>query len=140
MNGLFGQMILLVFVPIVVGDDKPPATLKIRGRWEVVASTFNGTTFTHCKGRVLIFNDGEISTEYDDVSVRAVEYTVDVAADPNRIDLIQDDAGKKALGIYSIEKDELRLCYGEPGAEHPAKFESKPGDRVFLVVLKRVKH
>jgi uncharacterized protein (TIGR03067 family) len=48
-------------------------------------------------------------------------------------------ADRKALGIYAIDKDELRLCYAEPGATRPTKFESKPGDRVFLLVLKRVK-
>ena len=112
----------------------------IRGKWEVSAVTFNGTTFARLKGRILEFGEEGISTVDGDSPLRVVvAYTVDAASNPKRIDLGEEYAGKKALGIYSIAKDELRLCYAEPGAERPAKFESKPGDRVFLFILKRVK-
>ncbi len=128
--------VLLILDPVIAGEDKP-AGPSIRGRWEVTATTFNGTTFTHAKGRVLEFGEEEISTVDDDLPLRVVVYTADATADPRRIDLGEE--GKKALGIYAIEKNELRICYAEPGAGRPAGFESKPGKRVFLLVLKRVK-
>jgi uncharacterized protein (TIGR03067 family) len=130
--------VLIIVLPLIAGEDKP-AGPSIRGKWEVTAVTFNGTTFAHRNGRILDFESEGISTVVDDLILPVATYTVGAAASPKRIDLNQDDAGKKALGVYSIEKDELRLCYGEPGAERPVKFESKPGARVFLVVLKRVK-
>lgn len=32
----------------------------------------------------------------------------------------------------------MQLCYGEPGAERPKKLASPVGEKVFLLVLKRV--
>ena len=94
------------------------------------------------KGRVLEFREGGVITRHDDLPTGpavVAGYRVDATADPRRIDLDQAYGGKKALGIYTIDKDEVRRCYAEPGAARPTKFESKPGDRVFLLVLKRVK-
>ena len=44
-----------------------------------------------------------------------------------------------AFGIFVIEKGEMKICYAEPGADRPKKFESKEGDKMFLLVLKRMK-
>ena len=70
---------------------------------------------------------------------RTLRFTLNPNADPKRIDLDKGGEVGKAYGIYALDKDQLKLCYGEPGAERPKAFESKAGSKVFLIVLKRVK-
>jgi hypothetical protein len=36
--------------------------------------------------------------------------------------------GEKQLGIYEVDRDTFKSCFGEPGAERPTDFTSKPGD------------
>jgi uncharacterized protein (TIGR03067 family) len=132
-------VILLAVVPVIVGDDKPAAAPTIRGKWEVSAATFNGTAFTGPKDRILEFGEDEVTMFDGRAPTRSVSYTLDATTGPKHIDLDSGADDKKALGIYALNKDELRICYAEPGAGRPARFESKPGDRVFLLVLKRVK-
>lgn len=139
MNRTLGVLTFIAFVPMLPADEKPGAPSALRGKWEVTAATFNGTAFMGLKGRLLDFGEDEVATHDGEVPTRATGYTVDATTDPRRIDLDSGYEGKKALGIYAIDKDELRVCYAEPGAGRPAKFESKPGDRHFLLVLRRVK-
>jgi uncharacterized protein (TIGR03067 family) len=136
MNRVLGLVMLLTVVPRIAGGDEPAAT--IRGKWEVTSATFNGTRFTGPNGRTLAIGEDEVTMYDGELPIRASAYTTDATTDPKQIDLDAGDESKKALGIYALGKDELKICYGEPGAERPAKFESKPGSRVFLLVLKRV--
>jgi uncharacterized protein (TIGR03067 family) len=62
--------------------------------------------------------------------------TFDLSKTPKQFD-IDHRFGDVALAIYTIEKDTLKICYAEPGADRPTKFESPAGERVFLLVLKR---
>ena len=48
-----------------------------------------------------------------------------------------DLKGKTALGIYDVEKDTWKHCFGFD--KRPEKFESKEGSKVTNAVLKRVK-
>ncbi len=43
---------------------------------------------------------------------------------------------RPSKGIYRLDKDTLTLCFSE-GDERPTRFESKPGSRNVLMVLKR---
>ena len=139
MNRPFGLMILLVLVPVIAGDDKPAAAPTIRGKWAVSAATFNGTEFTAPKDRILDFGEDEVTTFDGGAPTRFAAYTLDATSEPKHIDLDSGAGDKKALGVYALDKEELRICYAEPGGGRPARFASKPGDRVFLLVLKRVK-
>jgi len=139
MNRLLILVILPAVVSAVVGDEKPATTPTIRGKWEVTAATFNGTASTAPKLRVIAFDEDDVTTFDGGAPTRSVTYTLDTKTDPKRIDLNSEAGDHKALGIYALDKDELRICYAEPGAGRPVRFESKPGDRVFLLVLKRVK-
>jgi uncharacterized protein (TIGR03067 family) len=135
-------LFLVVYAPLFSEEkksDPKKVAATIKGKWEVVSAMFNGDESVGLKGRVLEFGDKEFTAYEGDKKGRTIGFTLDAAANPKQIDLSRGNDGAKALGIYSIEKDELKLCYGEPGAERPKKFESPAGDKVFLLVLKRVK-
>lgn len=129
--------ILLLTLPASADEPKPATDTALKGRWEVTAARFNGADSDGLKGRVLVFDEREFTAYDGEKKGRTVAYTVDPKAEPKRIDLASGGDGKKALGIYSVTKDELKVCYGEPGADRPGKFESGAGGRIFLLVLKR---
>jgi uncharacterized protein (TIGR03067 family) len=47
--------------------------------------------------------------------------------------------GGKAVGIITLEGDELKLCYSPNGDKRPAKFESTADNGAHLFILKRAK-
>ena len=132
-----GLMFLLVTATIAWCDDKPKKS-EFTGAWEIASASFDGKDNPALKGRKLVFDETEFTTYDGEKQGRTVSFTLDAKATPKQIDLERPDA-KKALGIVVIEKDEMKICYSEPGADRPKKFESKEGDKLFLLVLKRAK-
>jgi uncharacterized protein (TIGR03067 family) len=68
--------------------------------------------------------------------------TIDPSKQPKTIDYQMTDGftkGKKQLGIYEVEGETFKSCFGKPDAERPSDFTSKPGDGRTLSVWKRKK-
>ena len=137
MSRFLSLAIVLATLPASADEKKPATDPALKGKWEVTAAKFNGADSDNLKGRFLVFDAGEFTTYQGDTKGRTVAFTVDPKADPKKIDLTAGAEDKKAAGIYSVTKDEMKICYGEPGADRPGKFESAAGSRVFLLVLKR---
>jgi uncharacterized protein (TIGR03067 family) len=130
----------LLAVPLLA-DDKKPANPDLNGKWEVASATYDGNEQKATAGARLEFADGEFQTLKNGKVVRTIKFTVDPKESPKRINMV-NDKGDAAPGIYKVDKDELTLCYrdyGDSASGPPEKFESKPGGRMYLIVLKRVK-
>jgi RNA polymerase sigma factor (sigma-70 family) len=86
---------------------------------------FDGETFTHS-------HDGHVEEKGT--------IKLDPSKNPKEIDLEfkqGNKEGKTALGIYTWDGENLKLCFGEPGSgTRPTDFDAKPQDR-FLVIVKR---
>ena len=68
--------------------------------------------------------------------------TIDPSSKPKAIDYDMTEGftkGKKQLGIYELEGDTFRACFGAPGAERPADFTTKAGDHRTVSVWERKK-
>jgi len=133
--------LLFLQIPLTAEEKNPDAKSDVealKGIWEVVSTTHGGKDVP-AKGRTLVFSGNAFSAYTGDKPERAIAFTLDPNTNPKRIDLDRGGKDGKAYGIYQLDKDELKLCYGEPGAERPRAFESKAGKKVFLVVLKRAK-
>jgi uncharacterized protein (TIGR03067 family) len=69
----------------------------------------------------------------------------DSAKKPHAIDLVfkegpKEDIERKALGIYEVDGDNLKIAWKKDGGERPSKFASTAGDRTTeYLVLKREK-
>jgi uncharacterized protein (TIGR03067 family) len=68
-------------------------------------------------------------------------FTIDVEADPHRIDIEfveGPEAGKWSYGIYTLDGDDLTICLGVTGARRPERFTTSPGSGHALECLHRV--
>jgi len=68
------------------------------------------------------------------------KFKINPSLKPKTIDYEMIDGwtkGKQQFGIYELEGDTVKFCFSAPGAERPADFMSKPGDRRTLSVWKR---
>ncbi len=98
------------------GKEAPAAAAFTRGEWEVTADR-------------LIFRLGKNSVAWT--------YTRDGAKTPGEIDLTATsgpEKGQTLRGIYKLEGDRLRICYGK---ERPTTFATGPGQDQVLMVLRR---
>ena len=49
---------------------------------------------------------------------------IDPSTNPKTIDISRD--GKVGLGIYEVDGDTLKICFGREGRERPTEFKTKP--------------
>lgn len=138
--------VLLFLVPatLLADDKKPDAKVDaaaMKGKWKMISATFNGKKLdVGADGRrTLVFGDKEFSAFDGKEKGRTLAFALDPTTDPKRIDLTLTGTDQKSAGIYAIDGDDLKICYAEPGGARPAKMESKEGEKMFLIVLKRVK-
>jgi len=114
---------------------------QLQGEWSMVSGSADGQPMPEpmrkqmkrtCKG------DETTTTSAGNVFFKA-RITIDPSKKPKTIDYVMTDGftkGKKQLGIYEVEGDTFRSCFGKPGAERPTDFTSKPGDGRTLSVWK----
>src|SRR5664279_5957208 len=66
--------------------------------------------------------------------------TIDPSKQPKTIDYQMTGGftkGKQQLGIYEVEGDRFKACFGKPGAARPTDFTSNPGDGRTVSAWKR---
>jgi uncharacterized protein (TIGR03067 family) len=66
-------------------------------------------------------------------------YKLDTSAKPKTIDWILGNGAKPLHGIYEIDGDTLKICWGKAGGERPKAFTSTADGEEWNWVLKRVK-
>jgi uncharacterized protein (TIGR03067 family) len=116
----------------------------LQGEWSMVSGSADGQPMPAellkqmkrvCKG------DEATTTMAGQVYLKA-KIKIDPSKTPKTIDYQMTDGftkGKTQLGIYEVEGDTFKACFGKPGAERPADFTSKSGDGRTLSVWKREK-
>jgi uncharacterized protein (TIGR03067 family) len=117
---------------------------QLQGEWLMVSGTADGFPIPPdmipnskrvCKG-------DELTAIVGGQLVMKAKITIDPSKKPKTIDYDVIDGptkGKKHLGIYELDGDTLKSCFGAPGAERPTDFTSKPGDKCTSTVWKRAK-
>jgi uncharacterized protein (TIGR03067 family) len=117
---------------------------QLQGEWSMVSGSADGQPMPEemlkqmkrvCKG------DETTTTMAGQVYIKA-KITIDPSKKPKTIDYQMTDGftkGKTQLGIYEVDGETFKSCFGKPGAERPADFTSKPGDGRTLSVWKRAK-
>jgi len=128
------------------GDD--PAVKQdvagLQGAWAMVSGSADGQAMP-----AELLSQMKRVCHGDEVTVTMggqVYFKAKVAIDPSKkpktIDFQMTDGftkGKQQLGIYELEGDTFKSCFGKPGAERPTDFTSKRGDGRTLSVWQREK-
>ncbi len=145
-------------VPAVAGADQPgqaskpdkdkqpnkPAKTdkdKLQGTWIVVSAQFGGKPAPDefVKSFKLVFVGDKVTVHPSDDGTeggKGGSFTLDTKKKPKEIDFGGDD--KTTKGIYTFEKEQLKLAMAEIGQDRPTEFKSPDGTRLILIVLKRV--
>ncbi|MCX7702029.1 MAG: TIGR03067 domain-containing protein [Gemmataceae bacterium] len=139
-----GCFALVVAFASVRADEKKFDAEKMLGKWTYTAGEKAGVKSDLeliQKGTVTITKD--TITLQDDSNKFVIKYKIDASKNPPVIDMEITEspfgAGAKAVGIVSLNGDELKICYNPMGETPPEKFETKEGSSANMFVLKRAK-
>ena len=128
----------LLATGLLVGPDDAPKDPLV-GTWSIVSLIHDGALVAEAKGDTLTFKEGKITIKKS-TGEHVGPYQINISRKPANIDLLFGEDPKKGMtmkGLFSVEKDEFKLCLGAPGKDRPTAFESKTGDGAMMVVLKR---
>jgi uncharacterized protein (TIGR03067 family) len=147
--------LLLVTVGVLVAaEEKDDAVkkdkAKLKGSWEVVAIEEDGKPAQPLpkdrKMKVVFQDDKIVVTDYVGDKVtdsKEAAYSIDPTKKPAQLDIVPADGpgkGKVVPHIYTVDKDELKLCGAtEESPQRPKEFATKEGSKSILLVLKREK-
>jgi uncharacterized protein (TIGR03067 family) len=117
---------------------------QLQGEWSMVSGSADGQPMPDqmLKQMKRVCKGDEITATMGAQLFFKARITIDPSKKPRTIDYDMIEGftkGKKQLGIYEVEGDTLRSCFGKPGAERPTDFTSKPGDGRTASVWKRNK-
>jgi uncharacterized protein (TIGR03067 family) len=134
---------------LLLGADAPADAVKkdmmlLEGEWSMVSGERDGQKLPEelVKTGKRSSKDGETSVTLNDMVIMKAKFTVDPSKKPKEIDYtITDGAekGKMRLGIYEIDGDTVKFCFGAPGDKRPTDFTAKEGSDRTLSVWKRNK-
>ena len=113
------------------------------GPWRVISYEKDGkktpneqlercSSFLECDGKVMVKREGEIIIN----GTTKMDWT----KKPKLVDITFTEGefdGKKALGIYELDNDSMKLCYAPPGRDRPTELSSKPGSHQVLIIFKK---
>ena len=138
-----GRMIGLMAVAVLAAtgtskaDDKED-TDRLQGAWKAVSYEEDGRDDVVSLSRTFAFDfkGDAFSFPWADLKITG-KFKIDSAKKPKVIDLSTEDAKGMGLhGIYELEGDTLKLCFG---VERPKEFKTKANSKQWMLVLKREK-
>jgi uncharacterized protein (TIGR03067 family) len=139
---IFSTLLSLCVVMAALAGDNADDAKSIQGTWLPVKAELRGEPMKDeiLKSITLKLDSGKYEVTAENVDKGT--YTVDPAAKPKTIDVTGvegPNAGRKIPGIYELDGDTLRICYGLGGSPRPTEFKSPTGTKTFLVTYKRKK-
>jgi uncharacterized protein (TIGR03067 family) len=149
------KVVWVVTAALLLGADAPKERPvdkdrdALQGKWRSTSSTRDGEKLDGAKKwTVLVVDKDAISWEestlkgdFGETGVVPFSYKLDPSKDPKTIDLTLTkyaNKGKKQLGIYRLQGDELTICVSWKDKARPKKFESERSSGYQLLTLKRV--
>lgn len=140
---------LLTVMPGLAADDRGAEAAKkdlerMQGEWALESMIRDGERIPDDDAQALfrsVKGTEYTVSRYDKVAGKGT-FALDAFKQPREIDIRPKTAAadaKPILGIYELNGDTLKMCYGQPGKPRPTAFESKEGSGITLTVWKREK-
>jgi uncharacterized protein (TIGR03067 family) len=114
---------------------------KLQGNWVVESLEVNGKDVPPdntnklevvIKGTKIVFKGENNNEEF--------AFSIDPNKKPKTIDMISSHKEVGTLqGIYTLDGDKLKICYGRKEKDRPGEFVTARGDRRVFMVLRRGK-
>jgi uncharacterized protein (TIGR03067 family) len=130
---------------LLVAADKPQPSgdlAALQGDWTVETAERGGNDEKEPVGDSVSFSQDTLTIKTkSDSEPRVAKFTLDSSKQPKQIDVVlkRGEQTVTPLGIYSLEKESLRICIGRPGTPRPAEFSTKGEADRLMFVLKRAK-
>jgi uncharacterized protein (TIGR03067 family) len=112
----------------------------LKGTWIIVSLERDGKKNEDAAGEKVTFDGESITIQMKERELKGT-YKLDSTKKPKQIEITPADGPDKdkALhGIYSIEKNELKICIAHGEKERPTEFKSEEGSGISLATLKRM--
>ena len=142
-----GLLFLTAAILVAADPPKEDAVKKdlkgIQGTWKVVAMEADGEKAPEeiVAALKLVFKDDTLTFVPGEPGFTNYTYKLDPTTKPAGFDMTHADEknkGETQKGIYSLEGDSLKICFGKPG-QRPKEFTAKAKSGQAMYVLKRVK-
>jgi RNA polymerase sigma factor (sigma-70 family) len=119
-------------------DDKA----KLQGTWLMVSGASDGDAFSDkiVKDRTIVIDGDKITEMERGKKLSPSHFVLNATTNPKAIDATPiegDFKGMMHLGIYALQGDSLKVCFGKSGDKRPNDFTCEKGSRRILLVYKR---
>jgi len=138
--------LMAVWIANVSGDEAGAKQdlEKLQGEWTMVMGEIEGQAMPEQMRAVMrrVAKDDETTITMAGQLFMKAKFTVDPSKTPKAIDYNMTGgptSGKTQLGIYEIDGEQVKFCFGSPGKERPTSFKMEAGDGRTLSVWTRKK-
>ena len=145
-------VLVVLAAGLLLGADNPKGEAKkdqdkLQGEWTLESGTREGTEIPEdiAKSLKRTIKDDGFSVTRDGQALNKGTFKLDPSKKPKAIDFITTEGpgkGTKALMLYELKGDELRLCETTPDdtrkdLPRPAEFSAGPGSGRAITTLRR---
>jgi uncharacterized protein (TIGR03067 family) len=144
------SVFVAVCAPVAWGQgDAKEAVAKewkaLEGTWEIVSIELQGKKAGLPEERKerLTFRDGTFAVVQGQEARDKGTLNLDPMKKPKTMDMVsggEGNKGKKALAIYELKGNDLRVCVAAPGQPRPSAFTTDAGSANYITTMRRVKN
>jgi uncharacterized protein (TIGR03067 family) len=128
------EMVLTVALACLVGADETKkgqgALEGLQGNWVLASSERDGNKLTEDQVKAIrrTIKGNELTVTRDGEEILKATLKVDASKKPMTIDITLDGGeGQTLKGIYELNGEEQKVCYGRPGEDRPTEFAAGEG-------------
>jgi len=142
------KLVTLLFIGLLVAADSPKDAAekeakRLEGAWVVTSAQKDGQPLDRIKGNKLVIAGPRFTIKTKTIELEG-SFRLDPAKKPKQIDFLHEKEflrDKTWKAIYSLEGDELKICYADAdsGKERPTEFKTAKDSGYQLVVVQREK-
>ena len=148
---LFAAASLMVLADTVKTEVAKSDKELLQGAWVLFAGARDGKVLTPEEFqrnepepliRLVFSGDSceiEIQMDEETTKVIKVRFVLEATREPKRIDFLRKKDEGNPHGIYTVDKDEFRLCYCNRPGERPSGFNTKADPDVEMLIFRRQK-